>query len=293
MAQSIFELSAEQLAAVEKALLEIMYKQGWIVPSGSDLGASPMFRISIPEYMEHHYKPEEHWEAYQSHVKKEQSEYVKKFLTELHEGETYQFGLRRFQRDRFQQLFSLLQTEQNFEATERQGVWRKELETLDYGIERVLDILVQFEDVRSLAGLEQAWLTLRYASAGGAQELWSAHLSDEIDLEASRKQIREALDSLEGATRDQTLIQVLQLVHESTGEMQKVDDTLLWTQIGTAGISVGIVDTDEIVVFAHRGEVDQWNRDEEFLRLALDTPLKASILEGLRDDLADWTKSGT
>ena len=52
MVQSIFELSAEQLAAVERALLEIMYKQGWIVPSGSDLGASPMFRISIPEYME-------------------------------------------------------------------------------------------------------------------------------------------------------------------------------------------------------------------------------------------------
>ena len=293
MAQSIFELSAEQLAAVERALLETMYRQGWIVPSGSDLGASPMFRISMPEYMENHYKPEEHWEASQAHVKKEEAEYVKKLLTELHEGETYQFGLRHFQRDRFQQLFSLFQAEQNFEPTERQGVWRKELQTLDYGIERVLDILVQFEDIRSLAGLEQAWLTLRYASAGGAQELWSAHLSDKMDLEASRRQIREVLDSLKAVTRDQTLIQVLQLVQESTGEIQKVDDTLLWTQIRTAGISVGIVDTDEIVVFAHRGEVDQWNRDEEFLRLALDTPLKASILEGLRDDLADWTKSGT
>ena len=292
MAQSIFELSAEQLAAVERALLETMYRQGWIVPSGSDLGASPMFRISMPEYMENHYKPEEHWEASQAHVKKEEAEYVKKLLTELHEGETYQFGLRHFQRDRFQQLFSLFQAEQNFEPTERQGVWRKELQTLDYGIERVLDILVQFEDIRSLAGLEQAWLTLRYASAGGAQELWSAHLSDEMDLEASRRQIREALDSLEAVTRDQTLIQVLQLVQESTGEIQKVDDTLLWTQIRTAGISVGIVDTNEIVVFAHRGEVDQWDRDEEFLRLTLDKPLKASILEGLRDDLADWMKSG-
>ena len=213
-------------------------------------------------------------------------------MTELHEGETYQFGLRRFQRDRFQQVFSLFQAEQNFEPTERQGVWRKELQTLDYGIERVLDILVQFEDIRSLAGLEQAWLTLRYASAGGAQELWSAHLSDEMDLEASRRQIREVLDSLKAVTRDQTLIQVLQLVQESTGEIQKVDDTLLWTQIRTAGISVGIVDTNEIVVFAHRGEVDQWDRDEEFLRLTLDKPLKASILEGLRDDLADWMKSG-
>ena len=292
MAQSIFELSTEQLAAVERALLKIMYQQGWIVPSGSDPKASPMFRISTPEYMEHHYKPEEHWEACQTHVKEEEAESVKNLLIELHEGETYQFGLRHFQRDRFRQLFGLFKAEQNFEATERQGVWRKELETLDYGIERVLDILVQFEDIRSLAGLEQAWLTLRYASAGGAQELWSAHLSDEIDLEASRKQIREALDSLEGAIRDQTLIQVLQLVHESTGEMQKVDDTLLWTQIGTAGISVGIVDTNEIVVFAHRGEVDQWDRDEEFLRLTLDKPLKASILEGLRDDLADWMKSG-
>ena len=292
MAQSIFELSAEQLAAVERALLETMYRQGWIVPSGSDLGASPMFRISMPEYMENHYKPEEHWEASQAHVKKEEAEYVKKLLTELHEGETYQFGLRHFQRDRFQQLFSLFQAEQNFEPTERQGVWRKELQTLDYGIERVLDILVQFEDIRSLAGLEQAWLTLRYASAGGAQELWSAHLSDEMDLEASRRQIREALDSLEAVTRDQTLIQVLQLVQESTGEIQKVDDTLLWTQIRTAGISVGIVDTNEIVVFAHRGEVDQWDRDEEFLRLTLDKPLKASILEGLRNDLADWMKSG-
>jgi hypothetical protein len=292
MAQSIFELSAEQLAAVEKALLETMYRQGWIVPSGSDLGASPMFRISMPEYMENHYKPEEHWEAYQAHVKKEEAEYVKKLLTELHEGETYQFGLRHFQRDRFQQLFSLFQAEQNFEPTERQGVWRKELQTLDYGIERVLDILVQFEDIRSLAGLEQAWLTLRYASAGGAQELWSAHLSDEMDLEASRRQIREVLDSLKAVTRDQTLIQVLQLVQESTGEIQKVDDTLLWTQIRTAGISVGIVDTNEIVVFAHRGEVDQWDRDEEFLRLTLDKPLKASILGGLRDDLADWMKSG-
>ena len=291
MAQSIFELSAEQLAAVERALLETMYRQGWIVPSGSDLGASPMFRISMPEYMENHYKPEEHWEASQAHVKKEEAEYVKKLLTELHEGETYQFGLRRFQRDRFQQLFSLFQAEQNFEPTERQGVWRKELQTLDYGIERVLDILVQFEDIRSLAGLEQAWLTLRYASAGGAQELWSAHLSDEMDLEVSRRQIREALDSLEAVTRDQTLIQVLQLVQESTGEIQKVDDTLLWTQIRTAGISVGIVDTNEIVVFAHQGEVDQWDRDEEFLRLTLDKPLKASILEGLRDDLADWMKS--
>ena len=292
MAQSIFELSAEQLAAVERALLETMYRQGWIVPSGSDLGASPMFRISMPEYMENHYKPEEHWEASQAHVKKEEAEYVKKLLTELHEGETYQFGLRHFQRDRFQQLFSLFQAEQNFEPTERQGVWRKELQTLDYGIERVLDILVQFEDIRSLAGLEQAWLTLRYASAGGAQELWSAHLSDEMDLEASRRQIREALDSLEAVTRDQTLIQVLQLVQESTGEIQKVDDTLLWTQIRTAGISVGIVDTNEIVVFAHRGEVDQWDRDEEFLRLTLDKPLKASILGGLRDDLADWMKPG-
>jgi hypothetical protein len=292
MAQSIFELSAEQLAAVERALLETMYRQGWIVPSGSDLGASPMFRISMPEYMENHYKPEEHWEASQAHVKKEEAEYVKKLLTELHEGETYQFGLRHFQRDRFQQLFSLFQAEQNFEPTERQGVWRKELQTLDYGIERVLDILVQFEDIRSLAGLEQAWLTLRYASAGGAQELWSAHLSDEMDLEASRRQIREVLDSLKAVTRDQTLIQVLQLVQESTGEIQKVDDTLLWTQIRTAGISVGIVDTNEIVVFAHRGEVDQWDRDEEFLRLTLDKPLKASILEGLRDDLADWMKSG-
>ena len=184
----------------------------------------------------------------------------------------------------------MFQAEKNFEATERQGVWRKELETLDYGIERVLDILVQFEDIRSLAGLEQAWLTFRYASAGGAQELWSAHLSDEIDLETSRKQIREALDSLEAATRDQTLIQVLQLVQESTGEMQKVEDTLLWTQVGASGISVGIVDTDEIVVFAHQGEVDQWNREEEFLRLTLDAPLKASTLEGLRDDLGDWVK---
>ena len=292
MAQSIFELSAEQLAAVERALLKTMYRQGWIVPSGSDLGASPMFRISMPEYMENHYKPEEHWEASQAHVKKEEAEYVKKLLTELHEGETYQFGLRRFQRERFQQLFSLFQAEQNFEPTERQGVWRKELQTLDYGIERVLDILVQFEDIRSLAGLEQAWLTLRYASAGGAQELWSAHLSDKMDLEASRRQIREVLDSLKAVTRDQTLIQVLQLVQESTGEIQKVDDTLLWTQIRTAGISVGIVDTNEIVVFAHRGEVDQWDRDEEFLRLTLDKPLKASILEGLKDDLADWMKSG-
>ena len=251
-----------------------------------------MFRISMPEYMENHYKPEEHWEASQAHVKKEEAEYVKKLLTELHEGETYQFGLRHFQRDRFQQLFSLFQAEQNFEPTERQGVWRKELQTLDYGIERVLDILVQFEDIRSLAGLEQAWLTLRYASAGGAQELWSAHLSDEMDLEASRRQIREVLDSLKAVTRDQTLIQVLQLVQESTGEIQKVDDTLLWSQIRTAGISVGIVDTNEIVVFAHRGEVDQWDRDEEFLRLTLDKPLKASILEGLRNDLADWMKSG-
>ena len=290
MAQSIFELSTEQLAAVERALLEIMYRQGWIVPSGSDPEASPMFRISIPEYMEHHYQPKEHWEACQEHLKEEEAEFVKSLLTELHEGETYQFGLRRFQRDRFQQLFGLFQSEQNFEATERQGVWRKELETLDYGIERVLDILVQFEDIRSLAGLEQAWLTLRYASAGGAQELWSAHLSDEIDLEASRKQIREALDSLEAATRDQTLIQVLQLVQESTGEMQKFEDTLLWTQVGVSGVSVGIVDTDEIVVFAHQGEVDQWNREEEFLRLTLDAPLKASTLEGLRDDLGDWVK---
>ena len=90
------------------------------------------------------------------HLKEEEVEFVKNLLTELHEGETYQFGLRRFQRDRFQQLFSLFQAEKNFEATERQGVWRKELETLDYGIERVLDILVQFEDIRSLAGLEQA-----------------------------------------------------------------------------------------------------------------------------------------
>ena len=292
MAQSIFELSTEQLAAVERALLKIMYQQGWIVPSGSDPEASPMFRISTPEYMEHHYKPEEHWEACQTHVKEEEAESVKNLLIELHEGETYQFGLRHFQRDRFQQLFSLFQAEQNFEPTERQGVWRKELQTLDYGIERVLDILVQFEDIRSLAGLEQAWLTLRYASAGGAQELWSAHLSDEMDLEASRRQIREVLDSLKAVTRDQTLIQVLQLVQESTGEIQKVDDTLLWTQIRTAGISVGIVDTNEIVVFAHRGEVDQWDRDEEFLRLTLDKPLKASILEGLRNDLADWMKSG-
>ena len=242
--------------------------------------------------MEHHYQPKEHWEACQGHLKEEEAECVKNLLTELHEGETYQFGLRRFQRDRFQQLFSLFQAEKNFEATERQGVWRKELETLDYGIERVLDILVQFEDIRSLAGLEQAWLTLRYASAGGAQELWSAHLSDEIDLETSRNQIKEALDSLETATRDQTLIQVLQLVQESTGEMQKVEDTLLWTQVGASGISVGIVDTDEIVVFAHQGEVDQWNREEEFLRLTLDAPLKASTLEGLRDDLEDWVKVG-
>ena len=51
---------------------------------------------------------------------------------------------------------------------------------------------------------------------------------------------------------------------------------------------MGIVDTDEIVVFAHQGEVDQWNREEEFLRLTLDAPLKASTLEGLRDDLGDW-----
>jgi len=97
---------------------------------------------------------------------------------------------------------------------------------------------------------------------------------------------------LEAATRDQTLIQVLQLVQESTGEMQKVEDTLLWTQVGVSGVSVGIVDTDEIVVFAHQGEVDQWNREEEFLRLTLDAPLKASTLEGLRDDLADWMKVG-
>ena len=53
---------------------------------------------------------------------------------------------------------------------------------------------------------------------------------------------------------------------------------------------MGIVDTDEIVVFAHQGEVDQWNREEEFLRLTLDAPLKASALEGLRDDLGDWVK---
>ena len=53
---------------------------------------------------------------------------------------------------------------------------------------------------------------------------------------------------------------------------------------------MGIVDTDEVVVFAHQGEVDQWNREEEFLRLTLDAPLKASTLEGLRDDLGDWVK---
>ena len=74
MAQSIFELSTEQLAAVERALLEIMYRQGWIVPSGSDPEASPMFRISIPEYMEHHYKSKEHWEACQGHLKEEEAE---------------------------------------------------------------------------------------------------------------------------------------------------------------------------------------------------------------------------
>ena len=72
MAQSIFELSTEQLAAVERALLEIMYRQGWIVPSGSDPEASPMFRISIPEYMEHHYQPKEHWEACQGYLKEEE-----------------------------------------------------------------------------------------------------------------------------------------------------------------------------------------------------------------------------
>jgi hypothetical protein len=288
MSKSIFEFSSEQLAAVERALLEIMYRQGWIVPSGSDPEASPMFRTSVPEYMEHHYKSEEHWEACLPHVNKNEAASVQKLLIELHNGESYQFGLRRFQRERFQQLFNLLQAEQNFEATERQGVWRKELETLDFGIERVLDILVQFEDIRSFAGLEQAWLTLRYASAGGAQELWSAHLSDEINLEECRTQIREALNSLDAATRDQTLIQVLQLVQESTGKLQKVDDTLLWTQAGLSGMSVGIVDTDEIVVFAHIGEVDQWNREEEFLRLALDSPLKTSTLEELRDDLAGW-----
>ena len=60
---------------------------------------------------------------------------------------------------------------------------------------------------------------------------------------------------------------------QKAGEIKKVEDTLL--DSGRAsGISVGIVDTDEIVVFAHQGEVDQWNREEEFFMPTLDAPLK-------------------
>lgn len=289
MARSIFELSSEQLAVVERALLEVMFKQGWIVPSGSDPAAAPLFRISVPEYMEQHYEPSVHWEACTTHFPEE--EQVRILLEELHRGESYEFGLRQPARERFQQIFAELKRELDFQPTERQGVWRLELPPLDFGIERVLDVLIQFEDIRSLGGLEQAWLTLRYASAGGAQELWSTALSEPVVPEVLQRELQEAVSSLEQTPRDQKLLQILQLVQDSTGSLQKIEDTLLWTQTAGNGISVGIVDTDEIVVFAHQGEVDQWNREEEFLRQALEAPLKAATLEGLRDDLSEWLGS--
>jgi hypothetical protein len=293
MPVSFFDLTPQQQHVAERALLEMLMHQEWIVLSGNDADAAPLFRISVPEYMEQHYAPEVHWEHCAPHLPAEEHEAVRTHLQRLHHGETYQYGLRQRAREHFEVLFRVLYEQFPFAATERQGVWRHELPEGPFGIERVLDVLVQFEDIRSMGGLERAWLTVRYASAGGAHEVWSCALSEDVNEEQARTELQQALAGINNAPRDQLLMQVLQLIEEVTQRIQKVEDTLLWTQPGEQGISVGVVDTDELVVFAHTGEVDQWNREEEFLRLSLSEPLKASTLEGLREDIDDWRQAAS
>ena len=288
MSHFIKSLNSYQSHLIDTAFIEMMVQEEWIQLSDNSSNALPLFRISVPEYMEQHYHLEQHLSYCQLRTSTEEYAEIQPYLESLHQEENYQYGLRSPYRHQFEQIFSFLQTLFSFSTTGRQGVWRYEFPLGKYGLERILDILIQFEDIRSFSGLNTPWCTLRYAAGGSSSEIWSQPLNQTFNWEECQLAIQQAIATLAQHPSDLLLAGVLQTVEEVKGPLHKIGDTLLWTQLGQQGFSVGVVDTDEIVVFYHRGQYDQWKREEELLRFNLHRDWQEEQQEDLREGLTEW-----
>jgi len=280
---------ASLIHLLDVALIELMAQEGWIQPSDNSANAQPLFQMSVPEYMEQNYHLQQHLSCCQKHAGQEEYIEIQKYLeNNISSEENYQYGLLTPYRAQFEQIFSFLQTLYPFFATGRQGVWRYEFPAGQYGLESVLDVLIQFEDIRSFSGLHTPWCTLRYASGGNSSEIWSTPLNQKLEWKECELAIQQAIDGLSQNASNLLLIDILKTVEEVNGPVQKMGDTLLWTQLGEQGFSIGIVDTDEVVVFYHRGTYDEWDRSEELLRYNLNRDWQEEQKEDFREGLIEW-----